>query len=196
MRLVLASSSPRRRLLLVAAGFSFDAVPADVEEAALPGEPPEVMVERLALQKARTAAGPDRVVLAADTVVVLGGDVLGKPADVEDAVAMLLRLSGRTHRVLTGWAVVGPETAESGVAETRVRFRRFDEEEARAYAATGEPLDKAGAYGYQGAGRRLVDDVDGPRSNVIGLPLAAVVPALERAGVRPSTAQRGDDDPG
>jgi septum formation protein len=183
--LVLASLSPRRRELLEQIGLTFDVLPADVDEAALPGEDAVSHVERLALEKARVVAArrPDAVVLAGDTVVVLDGDILVKPRDAADAVDMLLRLQGRTHRVETGIAVVGPGGREvSEVVGADVHFRAFGRELAEAYVATGEPMDKAGAYGIQGYGAVLVDGVEGDYFAVVGLPVARVVGVLERVG--------------
>ncbi|MBW2280260.1 MAG: septum formation inhibitor Maf [Deltaproteobacteria bacterium] len=187
--LILASTSPRRRELLAHAGLQFELEAPDVDESAQPGEAPEAMAERVARLKAETVAkraGPGRVVLAADTVVVLGGDVLGKPRDVEEASAMLLRLAGHTHRVLTGYSLRCGDEIRAGVEQSRVRMRQVTPAEARAYAATGEPLDKAGAYAVQGRGGRFVESIDGSRSNVIGLPIEVLVPLLAGFGVRPS----------
>ncbi len=188
-RLILASRSPRRQVLLREAGFEFELAPPDVSEVALPGESPEAQAQRLALLKARAVARhaePDACVLAADTLVVLDGCVLGKPRDEAEARQMLLRLAGRCHRVLTGFALLLPGTdlCEVGVEESAVQMRRVSPEEARAYAAGGEPLDKAGAYAVQGEGGRFVEAISGSRSNVIGLPLEAVVPRLEKLAVR------------
>ncbi len=189
-RLVLASSSPRRHDLLRSEGFEFLVAQPNVDESAPEGEPPERTAARLALTKARSVAervDPSSCVLAADTLVVIDDDVLGKPRDAEDAIDMLLRLAGRTHRVITGYvALLDGTAAASGVEVSRVRMRAVSGEEARAYAATGEPLDKAGAYAVQGVGGRFVEHIDGSRSNVIGLPLEVVVPALRRLGVDPT----------
>ena len=187
--LVLASASPRREALLREAGFVFSVRPADIEESARPDELPEALAERLALLKAQSVADrteTEHCVLGADTIVVLDRRILGKPRDGEEAVEMLLSLAGRTHRVLTGYALVvtGAAIQEVGVEESRVRLRAVDEEEARRYAASGEPLDKAGAYAVQGEGGRFVERIDGSRSNVIGLPLEVVLPRLEKYGVR------------
>lgn len=189
-RLVLASSSQRRHDLLRLEGFEFLVAEPNVDESAPEGELPERTAARLALAKARTVAervDPASCVLAADTIVVVDDAVLGKPRDEEDAIQMLLRLADRTHRVITGYvAMLDRSPAESGVEVSRVRMRAVTSEEARAYAATGEPLDKAGAYAVQGIGGRFVRRIDGSRSNVIGLPLEAVVPALRRLGVAPT----------
>ncbi len=191
-RLILASGSPRRTDLLRLAGFSFSVVVPTVEENALPGERPEACARRLAENKAEEvarSAPADHCVLAADTLVVVGEEVLGKPRDFDDAVEMLLRLAGRTHRVLTGFALHRRDGESweklGGLEESRVRIAAVSREQARAYAATGEPLDKAGAYALQGLAGRFVEAVEGSRSNVIGLPLERVVPMLARLGVRP-----------
>jgi len=194
--LCLASASPRRRQLLSAAGFEFSVTPADLDERRLDGESPLVMTGRLAWQKAAAVssrAATGAVVLAADTTVVCAGAVLGKPADPAEARSMLSRLAGRTHRVLTCWAIMiavdeshdGGEAATGGVTSSLVRMRELGGREIADYVATGEPLDKAGAYAVQGEGRRLVGAVVGSRDNVIGLPVAQVAAALARFGVLP-----------
>lgn len=182
--LVLASSSPRRALLLSAAGYHFTQVTPSVDETPLADESPEHVVVRLARAKALSASGPDALSLGADTAVVLDGEALGKPLDRDDAVAMLERLGGRTHAVVTGWALaMNDQLVEDGFEVTLVTMRDITAEEAAAYVETGEPMDKAGAYALQGKGKQFVSGIAGPRSNVIGLPLRAVVPALERAGI-------------
>jgi septum formation protein len=187
--LVLASGSPRRRELLAAAGFAFDVVPARIDECAHPGEGPRELALRLALEKARAVAqrlpaAPPRWVLGADTVVVLGEHVLGKPDDADDALAMLSRLAGHSHVVITGVAVVASHggAARSAAVATQVHMRRADAAELSAYVASGEPLDKAGAYAIQGAGRRLVSGFEGSESNVIGLPMDTARQLLIEAG--------------
>src|SRR5690606_18898426 len=157
--LVLASGSPRRAQLLTMLGLTFDVVRPDIDETWREGEPPALHVERLAREKAQAVAAsrPDALVIACDTIVVLDGDVLGKPRDAEDAVHMLMRLRGRDHRVETGIAVAAPgQRLESSAEGALVRFRHFDRVTAEEYVATGEPLDKAGAYGIQGLGAALV----------------------------------------
>jgi septum formation protein len=180
--LILASASPRRAALLAAVGARFRVVRSDVDETHCGTDPIAATIE-VALRKARAIAArhPGTVVVAADTVVVApDGGMLGKPADGEEAVAMLLRLAGRTHAVVTGVAVVGPEGMPERTAgeTTRVRMRAFDEVEARRYVASGEPFDKAGAYGIQGRGGLLVDGVEGCYFNVVGLPLRQLHPLL------------------
>ncbi len=178
---VLASASPRRAELLAAAGFSFSVAHADIDETPLAGESPADYVQRLAEGKARAVAGrvPPGLVLGADTTVVVDGDILAKPADAADAAAMLRRLQARAHEVLTGVALVGPAGARVTLAETRVWFAPMTEADIAAYVATGEPMDKAGAYGIQGWAARFVTRIDGSYSNVVGLPVA-VVHALVR----------------
>jgi septum formation protein len=188
--LVLASASPRRRELLTRAGVPFEAVPAEIDEARRAGEAPRALVLRLAREKAeavarRLPASPARLVLGADTIVVLGDDVLGKPADEADAVKLLARLVGREHVVLTGVAVVasgGAAGARAACVESVVCMRAADEAEIRAYVATGEPLDKAGAYAAQGEGRRFVTAIRGSETNVIGLPVEETLALLVEAG--------------
>jgi septum formation protein len=185
--LVLASRSPRRADLLRMLGIAFEVVPAHLEEARLPGEPPTAYAERTAREKAAAVAArrPGNHVIAADTIVVVDEDVLGKPADVDEAVAMLLRLQGREHRVQTGVAVAAPDGAVQGGVETvSVRFRPFDRSTAAAYAETGEPLDKAGAYGIQGRGATLVESIDGDFFAVMGLPIVLALRLLEATGWR------------
>jgi septum formation protein len=195
--LVLASGSPRRRQLLERAGFAFAVQAANIPEERAPGEPPERFALRLAQEKALAVAlaradghAQHRPVLGADTIVVIDDDVLGKPRDPAHAVELLARLVGRSHVVITGVAVVaGAELAvHSTAVHSRVRMRAADQAEIRAYVATGEPLDKAGAYALQGEGRRFVVDVDGSESNVIGLPIDETLALLRAVGVTPELA--------
>jgi septum formation protein len=189
--LVLGSNSPRRRDLLAQAGFAFEIAVPDVDERALPGESAEAQARRLALAKARvvaTRSPREACVLAADTLVVVDADVLGKPRDADEAVEMMLRIQARTHRVLTGFALIvrALDVEEHGVIESEVRMHPVARETARAYATSGEPLDKAGAYAAQGEGGRFVAEIRGSRTNVIGLPMEAVVPLLAKLGVEPA----------
>lgn len=183
--LVLASASPRRRFLLAQLGLRFEVVVAAVDEAVLPGETAPAHVRRLALSKARAVAArrPDALVVGGDTVVTFHGDILGKPADEAAALATLLRLQGHEHRVETGVAVVGPSGEEAAdVVGADVRFRSFDRQLAEAYVATGEPMDKAGAYGVQGFGAALVESIRGDYFAVMGLPVSRLVLLLEEFG--------------
>lgn len=180
-RLILASGSPRRCELLRNAGFAFEAVSPDVEEAYADREDPAACAERLAREKAETVARcfqlrDQVVVLGADTVVVADGIVLGKPASAEEARAMLERLSGRVHEVITGVALAAPGSSRRAVAHevTRVFFRPLTQEEIATYVASGEPLDKAGAYAAQGQASRFITRVEGCYFNVVGLPVALV----------------------
>jgi septum formation protein len=175
--LILASASPRRRWLLGALGLPFTVVAVDVDERPHAGEAPSTFARRMAAEKARAArARCPGWVLAADTVVELEGAILGKPADADEAAAMLTRLSGRVHLVRTAVTLLRPEgpVAEETLVTTEVAFRPFDADTIAAYVATGEPLDKAGAYAIQGEGAHLVDRVVGSYTNVIGLPLPEV----------------------
>jgi septum formation protein len=188
MPLVLASGSPRRRQLLERAGVSFEVLPAGIEELEQAGEAPEALVLRLAREKAiavarRVGGHPRRVVLGADTLVVLGEDVLGKPRDAADAEEILGRLVGHTHRVLTGVAVVSSDAfrVREHLVASRVRMRPAGPDEIRRYVATGEPLDKAGAYAAQGRGRDFIEEIVGSESNVIGLPVDETLGLLREA---------------
>ncbi|MEC9394860.1 MAG: nucleoside triphosphate pyrophosphatase [Actinomycetota bacterium] len=175
---VLASASLRRLDLLRSVGLEPAVRPADVDERRRPGEDPVAMVERLARNKRDAVAQPGELVLAADTVVVLDGEVLGKPGTSEVAVEMLKRLSGRSHQVVTGVAVVGPGGTASTAMSTEVAWRTLSNAEVDAYVATGEPLDKAGGYGIQGGGGVFVDSLVGSRDNVVGLPVAIALELL------------------
>lgn len=162
-------------------------MPADVDESILPGEPADAYVERLARTKAEAVRGrvaaDDVLVLGADTTVEIDGRILGKPEDAVEGVAMLLALSGRTHRVATGIAVAGPAGTESVCVVAEVEFRRVDRAEAEAYWATGEPADKAGGYGLQGIGGIFVTGIRGSASAVVGLPVAETEQLLRRCGM-------------
>ena len=188
MSIILASNSPRRRELLAQIGIrDFQILSPDVDETVEPGLSPARMVETLSLRKARAAAGragADDLILAADTVVALDGRVLGKPRDQEEAFAMLSALSGREHRVYTGVTVLGGGRAATEHEETAVAFRALSPEEIRDYIATGEPMDKAGAYGIQGVGALLVQGIRGDYCNVVGLPLFRLGRMLSGFGVK------------
>jgi septum formation protein len=181
--LILASASPRRSELLRAAGYDFAVRVADVDEAVHPGESPEGYVRRVAIDKARAVGRqPGEFVLAADTTVVVDGAMLGKPSDVADAVRMLSLLAGRAHEVLTGVCLLRSAGADVRVAATRVEFQPMTGEDISWYVASGEPMDKAGAYGIQGRAARFVARIEGSYSNVVGLPVAVVHAMLVRAG--------------
>jgi septum formation protein len=186
-RLILASASPRRRELLGRFGIEFDIVPSGVPEVPHPGEDPALFACRAAIEKAMDVAGkrPGRWVLGADTVVVIDGRILGKPSDAAEARSMLRCLSGRVHHVLTGVVLIGPDgtVVADLVAESSVEFRELADEEIATYAATGEPLDKAGAYAIQGGAGRFVRNVTGSYSNVIGLPVDDVHKLLLDCGI-------------
>lgn len=200
--LYLASGSPRRRELLASLGLRFERILAPVDESPLAAEPATDYVRRLALAKALAgqaalAAGqPRRPVLGADTTVVLDGELLGKPRDRGEGLAMLARLSGREHRVLSGVALVAGERTALRVQESRVRFRVLGAAERTAYWATGEPADKAGAYGIQGLGASFVAELHGSHSGVMGLPLCETAELLREFGIDiliPYRHQRGHD---
>jgi len=183
--LILASASPRRAELLRMLGLPFEIRTGSVVEDPLPGELPAPHVERLARAKAQAVSHitPHALVLGGDTVVVSGGRILGKPRDADEAVSMLLALSGRAHQVISGLALYrSGALLTSGTRSTVVHFRPFGWEEARAYVATGEPMDKAGAYGIQGLGAVLVAGIEGDHSTVVGLPIPLLLDLLEQAG--------------
>ena len=185
--LILASASPRRAHLLTQLGLEFRVQPSHIPEDLLPGEGPDAHAERLSRAKAGEIWEGNReaLVVAGDTVVVLDGDILGKPADTEEAVRMLGSLAGRTHRVVSGLALAFPGGAlHSGTTTTDVTFRTFDEELARSYAATGEPMDKAGAYGIQGFGSALVTEIKGDYNTVVGLPIPLLLELFLAGGFR------------
>ncbi|MCP2076227.1 UNVERIFIED_ORG: septum formation protein [Pseudomonas lini] len=186
--LYLASGSPRRRELLTQIGVPFTAVSADIDETPLDHESPSAYVERLARGKAEAGwraleTDVDGCVLGADTAVVLDGQILGKPLDQTDSMAMLLSLSGREHEVLTAIALLDGQRCESRVVRSRVRFRSITEQEAAAYWASGEPRDKAGGYGIQGLGAVFVAGLDGSYSAVVGLPLCETAELLGHFGI-------------
>jgi len=213
MKLVLASASPRRAQILRDAGIDFQVLPTEADEAQLPGEQPESMTRRLALAKAQAAAkkleriAEPTIVIGADTIVELEGQVFGKPATAKGACEMLRRLSGKTHRVVTGIAAIrlpaegslpgGGVSARVETESTAVRFATLTAEEIEEYVRTGEPLDKAGAYAVQGIGGRFIERIEGCYFNVVGLPLARLYRILVALGWQPqpsgasSTAPKG-----
>ena len=184
--IILASQSPRRAELIARLELSFDVLPADIDESYLPHESPPDHAERLAREKAQVVARthPHALVVGSDTIVVVDGDVLGKPRDRAHAVEMLRRLSGREHEVCTGVAVAHRGRVESGLERVRVRFRALDERACEEYVATGEPMDKAGAYGIQGFGSAIVEGIEGDYFAVMGLPVVRMLRLFERHGWR------------
>jgi septum formation protein len=187
VRLILASASPRRKEMLAKLGLDFEVRSAEVDEVPLYGESPEEFVQRAAAEKASevSRSQPDAWVLGADTIVVHEGAILGKPVDASDALKLLMRLSGQMHTVLTGFCLKREQEniSVSRFFATEVYFSAFSEAIAAAYVATGEPLDKAGAYGIQGYGGALVKKINGSYSNVVGLPLAETIEELLQYGV-------------
>jgi septum formation protein len=192
--LILASSSPRRRELLAQAGFTFTVESADINEEQQLNEVPSLYVQRLALEKAQVVwdrhkednSADPITVLGADTTVVVDGEILGKPVDLTDARRMLLRLSGRTHQVMTGVAAITRKATVCKVEITQVFFDLIDEEELNHYLLSGEPLDKAGAYGIQGYAARWIPRIEGCYFNVVGLPIARTIAVLRGAEEGPS----------
>ncbi|MCI9468305.1 MAG: septum formation inhibitor Maf [Oscillospiraceae bacterium] len=186
MALILASASPRRKQLLTMLGLTFEVRPAAGEEKLPPGIAPEEAVKRLSAQKAAAVAetcAPGDVVIGADTVVWHGGRILGKPKTEQDAADMLHALSGETHTVYTGVTVLKDGAALSAAEETKVRFRSLPDGEIAAYIQTGEPMDKAGAYGAQGLGALFVEGIEGDFFNVMGLPVCRLGKLLKEVGV-------------
>jgi septum formation protein len=178
--LILASSSPRRAELLLAAGFEFSVRVADVDETQLPGESPRDYVLRLSCVKAQAVARDEELVLGADTTVVINNEIAGKPVDEEDARKILRTLSGQWHEVLTAVTVLRGERVISDIASTLVKFSEMSEAEIDWYILTGEPMDKAGAYGIQGYASRFVERIEGNYSNVVGLPVEMVYRMIKR----------------
>ncbi|MCF6179744.1 MAG: Maf family protein [Geopsychrobacter sp.] len=187
-KIILASASPRRKELLQQVGFDFEVIPSQAEEHEVPGESPQDHVVRLSLEKAREVSTRDdidgRWIIGSDTIVLRDEQILGKPANDEEAALMLRSLSGRTHQVLSGYAILDRRTGENRCAAvtTRVSFRSLTDAEISGYIASGEPVDKAGAYAIQGLGAFMVSRIEGSYSNVVGLPLCEIVQALEILG--------------
>lgn len=186
VEIVLASNSPRRQELLRQIGVSFQVVPSQVDEVLTDAVPPAKLAETLALAKAREVAGrcPGALVLGADTVVVVAGEVLGKPADAADAMRMLRLLAGREHQVITGVALIQGAREEISSEVTTVHFQTVSDETLARYVATGEPVDKAGAYAIQGMAAVMIRGIEGDYFNVVGLPLSRVVQMLSQFGVQ------------
>lgn len=189
MKFILASASPRRRELLASIGLDFEVKPSHVPEVYQEGEAPEEYVARLSREKAQALASEhsDRWVIAADTTVLLGDELLEKPVDKADAARMLATIAGKTHIVYTGVTLqnLGRDHHDTRVAESEVRMLPLSPEEIEWYVATGEPLDKAGAYAVQGIGAMFIDSIHGSYTNVVGLPLATLFQMLKRAGINP-----------
>ncbi len=187
-KIILASNSPRRLMLLRQIGIEPVVVPSHVPEDVRDGESPEDAALRLAVEKAREVSKQfrDGVVIGADTVVVIDGVQLGKPKGKDDARRMLRLLSGKTHTVVTGLAVIDAGTSEikSTLVRTRVRFKPLSEEDIEVYIGTGDPMDKAGAYGIQGRAAAFIEGIEGCYSNVVGLPLSELMDILKSLGVR------------
>jgi septum formation protein len=186
-RFILASASPRRRELLAQAGLSFEVIPAHIDESRRASESPTAYVQRLAIEKAKTihSLHPDAIVLGADTTVEIDGHALEKPMDRADAERMLRALSGRTHHVHTGLALLSPYGHGTHLETTSVTFSEIDEVGLERYLATAEPYDKAGAYGIQGYAARWIPRIEGDHFNVVGLPIAATVRLLRELGYNP-----------
>lgn len=184
VRVILASQSPRRRELLAQIGITHEVRPADVDETVWPGEEPVPHSERLARDKAHTLAllHPDALVIGSDTIVVIDGMIMSKPVSRDDAIAMLSRLSGREHTVYTSVAVAHAGRTLSGVEAVQVQFRTLTRAQIEAYVDTGEPMDKAGAYGIQGYGATLVERIHGDYFAVMGLPLGRLVGLIRELG--------------
>ena len=185
-RVILASQSPRRRELLRLIGITHEVRPADIDETQFAGEQPREHAERLAREKAAVIARaePDAIVIGSDTIVVVDGDVLGKPADEAEAARMLRRIAGRSHVVMTAVAVVWRGETRSAVEEVGVDFHPLTDAEIDAYIATREPMDKAGAYGIQGYGATIVERIEGDYFAVMGLALGRMVELMRRLGIR------------
>ncbi|MGD0116661.1 MAG: Maf family protein [Candidatus Binatus sp.] len=189
IKVILASASPRRRQLLGNAGIKFEPIESHVPEGHVAGEPARDYALRMAREKASAVSSriPEAIVIGADTIVVCENQILEKPADAADARRMLAMLSSRTHTVVTAFALArAGKIVESAPVESRVTFRKLTDAEISDYIATGEPFDKAGAYGIQGIGGGFISHVEGSRDNVMGLPTHSVVAALARYGVAPA----------
>ncbi len=180
----LASTSPRRKAILQSLGLKFTVIAVEIDERRLEGETPQQMVLRLAANKAAAAVSAGRqFIIGADTIVVLGDKILGKPRDKDDALEMLMSLSGRSHKVLSGVALWSSAGVRSALSETEVRFREIGEDEALAYWHSGEPCDKAGSYAIQGRGGAFVAAISGSYSGVVGLPVYELADLLGSAGI-------------
>ena len=189
-KLILASNSPRRRELIALFDWPFTVIPADIDESRLPEESPVQYVRRLACEKAQAIAAQENgLIVAADTIVADGDELLGKPLDEDDARRMLVQLRGRTHQVYTGIALIDTETGESfdDVCRTDVPMREYSDNEIEEYIATGDPMDKAGAYAIQHAGFHPVEELTGCYASVMGLPLCHLVVGFRQTGFSPTS---------
>ncbi len=187
-KIILASSSPRRKELLERLGLRFEVIPSLIDEIPLRDESPEDFALRTSTEKALSVSrslDSDSVVIGADTIVVIGGEILGKPKDEEEATIMLEKISGREHGVITGFSIVKPEAEilYRNLVESRVKIKTLAPCEIEGYIKTGEPMDKAGAYGAQGIGAFMIEEIHGSYTNVVGLPIAQVIDVLTRLGV-------------
>lgn len=185
--IVLASASPRRSELLSQVGIEYEVIPSNIPEELLDGETPSEHVIRLAFQKASEVAGKvggGKWVIGSDTVVIINDEILGKPEDRADAISMLKKLSGREHKVITGYSIINSSSAAEikKAVETIVKFKRLTDDEIKGYVDSGEPMDKAGAYAIQGLGSFMVEGIVGSYSNVVGLPVCQIVNDLEALG--------------
>lgn len=187
-KIILASASPRRKELLKQIGLKFTTEPSQFEEEIKPGMKPEKLVKQLSLKKCQIVASrhTNAIVISADTLVVLEGKILGKPRTSENARRMLRSLSGKTHSVITGFTIIDAQSSQSvtRVIKTKVYLKRMEKKEIKAYVKTGEPLDKAGAYGIQELGGIFVEKIEGDYFNVVGLPLFALAEELEKFGIK------------
>ena len=184
-KIILASGSPRRRELMAREGFEFDVITSNAQESYDPSLPVTKIVQSLATLKAQAVADtlkPSRlaesIIVGADTVVALDGTIYGKPQDADDACRMLRKLSGKTHEVITGICIICNGQVQAFSQSTKVRFKELDDAQIKDYVASGEPIDKAGAYGIQGLGGKLVDGIEGDFDNVVGLPIKTLAPKL------------------
>ncbi len=185
-KIILASGSPRRRVLMAREGFEFTVITSKAEENYDSSLPPQEIAQSLAKLKAQAVASTlpaqdleDLIVIGADTIVTFDGIIYGKPADASDACRMLRELSGNTHQVITGVCIICNKDAQTFAQSTNVKFKELSDSEIQEYVASGEPLDKAGAYGIQGLGGKLVDSIDGDFDNVVGLPIKTLAPKLQ-----------------
>lgn len=186
-KIILASESPRRKKLLEQIGLDIKVVPSNIDEKLNPRLKPKTQAETLSLQKAKTAAEkyPDAIILAADTLVYINGDILGKPKNIDEGKRMIKKLQGETHSVITGFTILHGRSKKvlTDSLETKVTFRKLSDSQIRNYLKKENPLDKAGGYGIQGMGAVLVEKINGDFSNVVGLPLSKVIPALKKFGI-------------